>query len=1461
MATKDSKIEMPNSERAPLPGAVRVVPCDPHEIIDVTIVVRRRSKGSGRFPRIEELGRRPVAERRHLTREEFAQAHGALAEDLARIRTFAETKGLRIKSESVPRRSIVVTGPVSAFCRAFEVELSVYRHPRGEYRGRTGRLSIPRDLAEVIEGVFGLDNRPQATPHFRLKKDASGRLQPHLGVTSYTPTQVARAYDFPASGQGAGQCIGILELGGGYNTDDLNAFFANLGISTPQVSAVSVDGGANAPTGDPSQADGEVALDIEVAGSVASGASIAVYFAPNTDQGFLDALTTAIHDTTNNPSVISISWGGPENEWTQQAMMAFDAACQDAATLGVTVCAASGDNGASDGVNDGQFHVDFPSSSPSILACGGTVLHATGKQINDEETWNDLGTGGGATGGGVSQVFDLPTWQQNASVPQAPNGMLGRGVPDVAGDADPNSGYQIIVDGQQGVVGGTSAVAPLWAGLIALMNQQATHAVGYLNPLLYTAPVEATFHDITLGNNGGYQAGPGWDACTGLGTPDGNALIAALASPQTTNASQAVRGDQGKTVNHSIPRVTVGHVLHNELQQIRSSRLERLEAKENTRDPANSLIGLAFSGGGIRSATFNLGILQGLAQLGLLRKFDYLSTVSGGGYIGSWLMAWMHHQNIGIKDVQRKLAPAAYEPQNVTEASEVRFLRNYSNYLTPRTGVLSADFWAFLASYLRNTLLNLIILLLALLSLLLLPRSIVYLPHFLDRFDDWGYGLAWLTTKTPTESGFAQYWALVAGLAFGLVGVVGMGVNLCCVNPPKGSKIHWIARPWAIQALILVPLFLSAALFSYGLDQIFRYDVPGDYLLFWSMTIGLVAYGSFWMIACVARWLARLLGWCSGDSGPAASVILPTAILAGALGGLLFLPYASSVNGQATPHTVIGVWKVMTLGAPGLVGFMLVTGTLHIGLMGRQFLDAYREWWARLGGWLAAYACGWVLLFGLVAYMPTWLNAFVVQEAAKHHYRFTVSGVLLWAASTAYGVLFGRSPATGLPIPDAPLKKKIPDWAARVTPYIFILGLLVGLSVLSAWVAAEFYGERFKFSAASDYVGFKVAFLWIVFAGAALLLSWRVDINAFSTHLLYRNRLVRCYLGASVPDRQGQPFTGFSTEDDLPLSSLRLTKPGSEGKGRPVVLLNASVNVTRGNEIGLQTRKARSFILTPSYSGYTRPLPGGLGQQSLFSETALAGMEKPGTEKGLSLGTAMAISGAAASPNMGFYSEPALAFLMTLFDVRLGWWLGNPGKEKWVRGSPDLGFLCLLRELFGAASDESKYVYLSDGGHFENLAVYELVRRRCKLIVASDASCDSGYTFADLHNAMERCRVDFGVEITRVSRDLVPQNGYVSQHFDVCRIRYTPGKESDDGLLLYFKPGLKKDDPEDLLGYSKVNQSFPHDSTADQWFDEERFENYRKLGYVSALAAEKELRDSMADALACHQGPAARESS
>ncbi|MFY9532021.1 MAG: S53 family peptidase [Candidatus Acidiferrales bacterium] len=353
----------------------------------------------------------------------------------------------------------------------------------------------------------------------------------------YDPPQVAQAYDFPAGLDGSGQSIGILELGGGYRSADLNAFFGNLQLPNPKVSAISVDGAANAPTGDPSGPDGEVELDVEIAGAIAPRAQIGVYFAPNTDRGFLDALTTAIHDTNLRPSVISISWGGPENTWTQQAMSAFDSACQDAATMGIAIFAASGDNGATDGDPNGNLTVDFPASSPHVTGCGGTKLVASGTTITDEEAWNELAQNEGATGGGVSQFFQpTPTWHQSANVPAAPNGQTGRGVPDVAGDADPTTGYNVVVDGAVTVIGGTSAVAPLWAGLTALVNQSLKQPVDFLNPLLYSQNVEPAMNDISQGDNGGYNAAPGWDPCTGLGSPDGAKLLAALSGQPVAQA-------------------------------------------------------------------------------------------------------------------------------------------------------------------------------------------------------------------------------------------------------------------------------------------------------------------------------------------------------------------------------------------------------------------------------------------------------------------------------------------------------------------------------------------------------------------------------------------------------------------------------------------------------------------------------------------------------------------------------------------------------------------------------------------------------------------------------------------------------------------------------------------------------------------------------------------------------------
>jgi kumamolisin len=415
---------------------------------------------------------------------------------------------------------------------AFGVRLDRYEHEGHQYRARTGPIELPSELAQSVEAVLGLDDRPQAKPHFRVLAEQSLQKSAAAAV-SYTPRQVAALYQFPTDVDGTGQTVGIVELGGGYKPADLKNYFSSLGVKAPTVISVPVDNGKNKPT-NPNSADGEVLLDIEVVGAVAPGAKIAVYFAPNTSKGFQDALTMAIHDTTNKPSVISISWGGPESTWTAQAMTAFDSAAQDAAALGVTICAASGDNGSSDGVNDGANHVDFPASSPHILACGGTSLQSANGIITSETVWND-GSQGGAGGGGFSKQFPLPSWQAAAKITPPSGG--GRGVPDVAGDADPQTGYQVLVDGKSLVIGGTSAVAPLWSGLIALLNEKLGRPLGFLQPNLYGLPTTAgAFHDVTVGSNGAFAAAPGWDATTGLGTPSGQNLLKAIGGATSTAA-------------------------------------------------------------------------------------------------------------------------------------------------------------------------------------------------------------------------------------------------------------------------------------------------------------------------------------------------------------------------------------------------------------------------------------------------------------------------------------------------------------------------------------------------------------------------------------------------------------------------------------------------------------------------------------------------------------------------------------------------------------------------------------------------------------------------------------------------------------------------------------------------------------------------------------------------------------
>jgi kumamolisin len=522
-----ANISLKGSERAWMRGARVLAPADATERLEVSIIVRRRALQAMRA-RLTALaaGDRP---RNHLSRDEFAQQHGADTADLAAVRAFATAHGLSVVSEHAARRTVILSGSVAQFCAAFSVELHQVAHAGGSFRGRTGAVQLPPELGDVVEAVLGLDNRPQAKPHFRIRPAVGNVnwLAADSGPASFAPTQLASLYDFP-SGTGAGECVALIELGGGFRPADLDTYFSGLGVGSPSVTAVSVDHGKNTPTGDANGPDGEVMLDIEVVGAIAPQAKIVVYFAPNTDAGFLDAITTAIHDTTNKPSIISISWGGPESSWTSQAMTAMDDAFQAAATMGITVCVASGDNGSSDGVTDTADHVDFPASSSFALACGGTSLRATQTAIDSETVWND-GASGGASGGGISNFFTVPTWQAGISARKGQGEAVAltmRGVPDVAGDADPQTGYEVRIDGTNTVIGGTSAVAPLWAALIARINQINGTAAGFVNPLLYKN--RGALRDVTQGNNGDFDAAAGWDACTGLGSPNGKPLTGAL---------------------------------------------------------------------------------------------------------------------------------------------------------------------------------------------------------------------------------------------------------------------------------------------------------------------------------------------------------------------------------------------------------------------------------------------------------------------------------------------------------------------------------------------------------------------------------------------------------------------------------------------------------------------------------------------------------------------------------------------------------------------------------------------------------------------------------------------------------------------------------------------------------------------------------------------------------------------
>jgi kumamolisin len=510
-------VAFPASHHDAPAGLADAGPVADHEPIEVSLYLKPRAMG-------------PEVARSEDPRQAMQEARRTLhQQDIETIRRFAAAHHLQVTEADPARRLVRLAGPASAMHEAFKVKLRHHKHQNTGFRYYTGALQLHEDIAPIVESVLGLDTRPVARHKIIIRSSAS--VSP-----SYLPNQIGALYGIPATPTGAGECIAIIELGGGYADSDNSQAFTAMGLNPPTVVAVSVDGGSNQFT--PSNnANGEVALDIQVAGGIAPGARLAVYFTTNTDAGFADAITQATADTTNKPSVMSISWGAPEADYSQQAMTTMNTALQDAGTAGITVTTAAGDNLATDGLNDGQAHVDFPSASPYALGCGGTSIQVSGGQITNETVWNN---GNSGTGGGISGVFPVPSYQGNVSLPPSVNGSgPGRGVPDVAGDADPASGYQIVLGGQVIVVGGTSAVAPLWAGFIALANQAAAKSHGFINPLLYSNASGANakgFREITSGNNRpsgssiGYDAGPGWNACTGLGVMIGGTLLTTLSN-------------------------------------------------------------------------------------------------------------------------------------------------------------------------------------------------------------------------------------------------------------------------------------------------------------------------------------------------------------------------------------------------------------------------------------------------------------------------------------------------------------------------------------------------------------------------------------------------------------------------------------------------------------------------------------------------------------------------------------------------------------------------------------------------------------------------------------------------------------------------------------------------------------------------------------------------------------------
>jgi hypothetical protein len=792
---------------------------------------------------------------------------------------------------------------------------------------------------------------------------------------------------------------------------------------------------------------------------------------------------------------------------------------------------------------------------------------------------------------------------------------------------------------------------------------------------------------------------------------------------------------------------------------------------------------LCLSGGGIRSASFAVGLVQGLAERGLMDAFDFVSTVSGGGYTGAWLSAWLFH-------AQREGATTANVFETLggdkrtaadPEPDPIRQVREYSNYLDPKLGLLSVDVWTLVATVARNLLLNWLVLLPLLAAALLLPR--LYFAITMLGTQDWidRDGLLWWS-----------WWLLLFGAGLLTVAMAYVGWNL----PSAGNRQRG-------QTLFLVYCFGPMCLATGAFTLYWAWSRALDAsLITFSWLLGLTALGhvAIWIVVSLAsaqRW--RPMTW----------------VAAGAAGGTAALGVWWFATGPfARPLARGEVFASVAM--PLIVGIMAVAGTLFVGMASSETTDDDREWWSRFGAWSLIAISAWLgaslVVFGgpvVVQRLLGWLGSTTTSHNAGK--------LLLTIVTGLTGGIAARTRRESTITPD-----KVPLWRrltfALAAP-TFVTLLLVGMASVNLslldWLDRTRLLPEYTHPPGAGLP--EISFLLTMFVLTGLLMGLAIAVNKFSLHGMYRNRLIRAFLGAARPAQTRHPnrFTGFDARDNIFLHELATTR-------RPLHIVNMALNHVAGKRLAWQERKAESFTVSPLTAGNRS-----LGHRPIASY---------GGPDGMSLGTAMTISGAAASPNMGYHSSPAMTFLLTLFNARLGAWLGNPGpagRFTWRRSDPLMGAAPLLREMFGRTTDVNPYVYLSDGGHFENLGLYEMVARRCRWIVVSDAGCDADYAFQDLGNAIRKIRIDLGIPIEFPAGVAIDKAhaGNGNRHGALGVIRYSAvDGEVADGVLLYVKATLSGDEPVDVRNYAMSHSDFPHETTANQWFGESQFESYRTLG-------------------------------